>query len=553
MNKLLDCLSTNEKEKIKGYIRNYASHSGHDCDNIASVEHILRYWDAEKMDLFQLLGEKLIVKKEFSYNESLNDTTEKMGKIVRYKLDNALCNSFIKKYKNLPSEHSFPWEVSSGIFSLIDDETLAKNVYTGYSREVPLPKGKTIKINKGCRPVKTIGKIAKAFGIEEGFEEFRIAHSIALNQKTLTGRMCLSIHPLDFMTMSDNDSDWSSCMSWIGEGCYRQGTVEMMNSPMVLVAYLESEEPMTLFENEKWNSKKWRELFIVNDSVITNIKSYPYKSEELTETALTWLKELAEKNTPAKYEDYIVHWNNENKDDDEILFERRIRFRFSTNLMYNDFHANTGQSTYLGVKVKDDSILKFNYSGESECMFCGGPIDFDSDYEDMEKYLCCSECEGLSFCDRCDRLITDDDGYYYVDGERLCEYCYEHATCETLFDGDVHLTDDCDRIYLAYDEDAPVEGREYYSNWWASDKIKVKEGDKAVIDSGAMLWTSDVDRTAKTYTKNGEFEIITQSYLRKCYVIRFSNVTDTFAEDMGFTDAEELIRYFKQKKEIKID
>ena len=33
-------------------------------------------------------------------------------------------------------------------------------------------------------------------------------------------------------------------MSWADYGCYRQGTVEMMNSPLMVVAYLTAEEPM---------------------------------------------------------------------------------------------------------------------------------------------------------------------------------------------------------------------------------------------------------------------------------------------------------------------
>ena len=39
------------------------------------------------------------------------------------------------------------------------------------------PDGKEIKIAYGCRATKAIGKLAKAFGIDEGFEEFRIAEA----------------------------------------------------------------------------------------------------------------------------------------------------------------------------------------------------------------------------------------------------------------------------------------------------------------------------------------------------------------------------------------
>ena len=553
MNKLLDLLSAEDKKKIEGYIKRFASCTGHlDPDRI-DLDHILRFWDTEKMDLFQLLGEKFIAEKEFKYNESINDIEDKMHSIV-YSSEESPCRTFIRRYKNLPNVHSLTWDSAAGILNLIDPSTLAKNVYDNFQREITLPDGKILKVNRGCKPIKTIAKIAKAFGIEEGFEEFRIAHSMALNQKALTGKMCLSIHPLDFMTMSDNDNDWSSCMSWKEEGCYRQGTVEMMNSPMVVVAYLASDQPMTLYDDKKWNSKKWRELFIINRDVITNIKSYPYKNEELTEAALTWIKELAEKNISNSYEEDIIHWNNEDRDkDDDIFEERHLRIRFSSNKMYNDFQAKARQSTYIGKNVKDGSFLSFNYSGKCECMFCGGKFDFNTDLDDAEKHLCCMECEGYITCEWCENLIKPDcDDYFNIDGVCLCENCYENHTCETPFDGETHLSDDCEPIYLAYDEGAPVEGRKCYPVWWMNGDGQIKEDDKTVIKTAALLYTKDIERTAKTYIKNGEFEILTDRYNAEYYVIRFGNVTEAFAEDIGFDSVEELIEAFKQKREIKL-
>ena len=72
------------------------------------------------------------------------------------------------------------------------------------------------------------------------WEEIRLAHSQIFNTNKMTGTLCLSIHPLDYATASDNDNGWSSCMSWRDDGCYRMGTVEMMNSPMVICAYFAS-------------------------------------------------------------------------------------------------------------------------------------------------------------------------------------------------------------------------------------------------------------------------------------------------------------------------
>jgi hypothetical protein len=105
---------------------------------------------------------------------------------------------------------------------------------------VPLKDGKVLKIRNGSRPMRSIRKIAESYGIE-GFEHFMNKHSECLNQKSLKGTVHMSIHPMDYMTMSDNNEGWESCMSWANDGCYKQGTVEMMNSPCAVVGYLESD------------------------------------------------------------------------------------------------------------------------------------------------------------------------------------------------------------------------------------------------------------------------------------------------------------------------
>ena len=48
------------------------------------------------------------------------------------------------------------------------------------------------------------------------------------------------------------------------EGSYRLGTVEMMNSPMVICAYLSGKNQMDINGVYEWNSKKWRAWAIVS-------------------------------------------------------------------------------------------------------------------------------------------------------------------------------------------------------------------------------------------------------------------------------------------------
>ena len=75
-------------------------------------------------------------------------------------------------------------EIYYAVDNLFSYPTLIKNKYMYHenSVEIPLPNGKKYKLQEGCKPMKAIGKIAQAYGIE-GFEEFRLAHSLCLNTK----------------------------------------------------------------------------------------------------------------------------------------------------------------------------------------------------------------------------------------------------------------------------------------------------------------------------------------------------------------------------------
>ena len=100
------------------------------------------------------------------------------------------------------------------------------------------------------------------------------------NFRKSSQKLTLSIHPLDYITMSDNECNWSSCMSWRNEGDYHAGTIEMMNSTCVVVAYI-AQNNETL-ENG-WNSKRWRQLFVIHPTCIIASCPYPGPAQQYTD------------------------------------------------------------------------------------------------------------------------------------------------------------------------------------------------------------------------------------------------------------------------------
>lgn len=380
------------------------------CD----IDTLLQPWESAKSQyLYKLLGEKLQISKPISYSLPENE--------IKENLSSSLYNSqFYYNYRKWCSDSN--WEVITETqrdfidlgylisLSNLYDNTCG-NILTK-SIVVKKPDGHKFKIFPESKLMRILAKIASAYNIE-GFEEFRITHSRIIAEAEQTGTLTLSIHPLDYMTMSNNSNNWTSCMRWdyADPGDYCQGTVEMMNSPCVVEAYIESSSnSLTLDSNFEWNSKRWRELFIVTKDVIAAIKGYPEWDRKFETEVLDWLLELTEKNLGWTYQKEKLTWRPSDTHD----------VGFVTEYMYNDFCFN--HSIY---KAKADTCVEINYSGLSECMVCGSTSEnraFDIDCLDLS----CGCCDPVYYCANCgDRIPRDE--YVFIDGEVYCSYCAEDA------------------------------------------------------------------------------------------------------------------------------
>lgn len=431
---LRELLTVSEKHMIEEYIDEYASDYSR---RTVDADYILREWASAKGQyLARVFSGKLILSKEISYKKSpdvlSNELWDKCCNQWSNGKDQAAYD-FYRNFRRVMIEEPvyFDRNIEYCLDSLINTYALATNTYNYHDFELDLPNGKKLKVNKGARCTRIIGKIADAFNIE-GYEAFRLAHSQVLNQKALKGELCLSIHPMDYMTMSDNECDWESCMSWINRGCYRQGTVEMMNSPMVVVAYLRAKNDMNVC-GYTWNSKKWRELFIVTPDVICNVKGYPYRSDELAKTVMGWLKELVEGVGFSSYDAKPVQFDNGNRYNHPHKEDAFLTLSMYTNFMYNDFDCE--HWVYFGSNIPEGRV-DINYSGASECMTCGRTGIYLDDGE--EENLCCEGCEPSYRCAECGDRIHGDD-YYEVDGDIVCSYCYDEHTFEDTITGKLHM------------------------------------------------------------------------------------------------------------------
>ena len=483
---LLSKISSEELSMIETYRHYYAFSSEASSQHgvFADNAFILREWDCAKSEyLEKLFGGELTITKRIKYVKSYEELEEEIGDMVsEYShFGRAGRNGFQfqKSWNNYmyKNRYSFTDEQNDGLRRLMSDDCLISNVYDGRSFSIEDRNGKQFRINHGCKTAKALGKLADIFDLD-GYEDYRICLSQILNQRELGGNLTISIHPLDYMTMSDNSYGWESCMSWEKEGGYRQGTVEMMNSRSVIVAYLAGDEKYSIGgwggrQAYDWNSKKWRQLFVVDHNVIIGVKDYPYHNETLGKAVVEWLRELAEERLNWHYDEVETFGFNGQKISRDYLPEDKNDFtlEFPTDSMYCDFGCLDYHWMCLSKEIDPEEIkvhggngwrgsvwLTVPYSGKSECMVCG---ELNPDRED-ESCLACDECQNRMRCDCCGDIASET---WHIDGMDLCEYCWENRVHECAGCGEEHYDENLSPVFVIprISEEKRIEMKNYWN------------------------------------------------------------------------------------------
>lgn len=445
-------MTENELRAISDYI-SYNTEGGLQ----APIDTILSPWTKAKAHLLSLFGDKLILEKEVEYAEPTETIRNRISSDLLYYHSpySEMADRFTKAFVEAISQYNTdlsPWLHYDRLVSYIfTADTLASNSYElPYSFdfdkvELAISDSKKIQFINGAKPLRLATKLLDLVSDYDKvlFEEFRIKLSQITNKRNLKGTLCLSIHPLDYMTMSDNNSNWSSCMSWTGEGCYRAGTVEMMNSPIVVVGYLKSEAFDYKINNDfKWNSKRWRSLFIVDDDIICSIKGYPYQSKDLSVACLDWLRDLTVSQNELKpvFPDNLESFSS-------CFFKN---YHFETNAMYNDF----GTTTHYCYAKDVDTDTFINYSGVRECMSCGNIYGtFDNCCDEPERLLSCDNCwegeEDHYYCENCGDRIYDEEVIWCGDSP-YCSCCADRYLAFDESDGNYYPNDEMITLFVPY-------------------------------------------------------------------------------------------------------
>lgn len=295
--------------------------------------------------------------------------------------------------------------------------------------------------------------------------------SRCIQQNKVTGKLCLSIHPLDFISSSENQHNWRSCHALDGE--YRAGNLSYMVDDCTVMAYIKSDEDVFLPRFPKdvpWNNKKWRCWMFIDKArgIIYAGRQYPFFSrmalnlcrQTLFEPlnyfekpkhdwdryyiGLPWKHNCiigdAEVNGEAVYFSGVHIFTNESAyrldtwvqdANDSMHFNDLLRSSFYTpwTLAY--------KQEYLSRKIREQ-LPPLVIGGPVPCLMCGD-TSHNGHICNSDVMVCEScalshhdiEAEWITTCEECGTRIVRDDSYCH-DGCYYCDGCVdEHThTCE---------------------------------------------------------------------------------------------------------------------------
>ena len=409
-----DCLTNEDKEFVRQWAINYANAEPQ------SIEKVLSTWNKNKKTLFRAFGKQLRI--SFPIQEKVNSRYRHSKWKSLYSPFLIYNISDLRDFKPDPRNHVFINSLGQWLKSTYLDKLSLSYLrdITEYTKYCYIENGKTLttktfilkdkplKIPEGTKIMRAIRKVLEYYGYPDmwAFNQWRDDISVINTDREVNGELVFSIHPIDFMTMSDNKCGWTSCMSWIDNGGYSTGTIEMMNSNLAMVVYLQSPQHF-IYNGINIPNKSWRTLVFAHKNILLVGKHYPYQSELLAKIILDKLQEIVKKNLGWKYQykkqlykDMIYSYDNTYIREHFTRMGGHKIYTY-TGIMYYDI-LEDHDTDYWCCRNWIPKSLYLNLSGPATCFCCGELIDKNKSYNISCSVKYCRECEKKYKCCGCD-------------------------------------------------------------------------------------------------------------------------------------------------------
>jgi hypothetical protein len=309
--------------------------------------------------------------------------------------------------------------------------------------------------------IKKGSKLVKAFKYfennKEALTDIQNYASRVIQEDKIEGYLCLSVHPLDFLSVSENTHNWRSCHALDGD--YRSGNLSYMTDSSTIVCYLRSEHNEILPNFPfPWNTKKWRVLLYLSDdwNMMFAGRQYPFSSDNGINFVLKELILESGLTKGYKWEE----WHDETVDFLKCEHGDTSYFKFNQpfypvgrrlvgindlikdkagSMQFNDLLRSSCYKPIYAFKqepnywfrdefgLSDYNTTHFNIGGAVPCLCCEKkPLE-------IENTMRCIECEEkyghndddlFGYCSCCGRHVYIDNALW-IEDELVCDQCAE--------------------------------------------------------------------------------------------------------------------------------
>ena len=351
-------------------------------------EH-LNNWAKNKSHLYLAFGKKLKLEKEIELDFSGNSTYVKslISKFYQ-EITQAKVKRFLKSCSN------------------------AEIVMNCLNRNVSF---ENVKFRAGDKISKCIGKILDLYDITPAEKDsVLIKFSMLIQGVKAKGSAVLSIDPVDYITMSENNSNWESCHSM--SGCFRTGPFAYLQDSSTTISYVKPKDDCVFTYGDSktltYSNKNWRQIVLFSKELkyATQLRQYPYTSQANQSTVASIVMNILNAKSGLDYQIHSI----------DVCDMPRY---FSTlhecteegeDLCYNDLTNEAFKTAYwiseIGVEPTEEVLKEYCRAGETaktghyvSCLCgCGDELydseslyrrfshrhndDYDNDYYDDEDY-----------------------------------------------------------------------------------------------------------------------------------------------------------------------
>ena len=307
----------------------------------------------------------------------------------------------------------------------------------------------------GQKTSRIINAICKKYGLDKHPEYNAKFAQLAdsLNPLQIKRTALLSVHPCDYLEMSNRDNSWNSCHCLEG-GEYHAGTLSYMNDACSTIFYTVDDGITESFYSFP---KRTRQVFCFQNGILLQSRLYPSSDDNDT-------RDIYRNIVQKILADCLMVpnlWTLKRE-------QEEIRHRISTHddaLHYPDYdHMCYRPNISLPKDANIDEDESIIIGHTAYCLDCSETIRENNT-------LHCDHCAEDSYliCDECGRRVHEDDAHY-VDGAYYCDDCcsccddcneyttntteayerghYPHYVCASCLDAHYYCCDDCGEYFI---------------------------------------------------------------------------------------------------------